>query len=405
MRTPRPTFLAQTQPGFESIAADEIVRRLDGAALRGTRVVGDRNGMALFDYPGRVQDLSALRTVEDLFFVAAILPDLPPTRDGLERLESVALRAKTLAEGLNLLRQARPGWGQRGRLPFRVIARQAGRAAYRRQEAQRAVAHGLLARTDHRWQWQAEGGLEFWLTLLPGEAILALRLSDERMRHRDYQTEHLPASLRPSVAAALVWLTRPAPDDVFMDPMCGAGTILIERAHAGRYRLLLGGDLREEAVEAARRNIGPRYQPIGIQRWDAARLPLGSESITAAAVNLPFGKQMSTTTENRALYPAFLREAARVLCPGARLVALTADTRTLEEALQSVPALRRQAVYPVRVLGQAALVYVLRRVHRPRMAAGPTASPQTLSFPDPVKTAGIHDQGVEWLIQLHVSRS
>ena len=366
MKRFRPTYLAQTQPGFEAIAAEEISARLPGAIIRGTRVVADKSGMVLFEYAGEAGDLLALRTIEDLFVVVAALEDVPTAREGLRLLEATAARAPALEAALELARQVRPGRGGRGRLRFRVVARQVGQAAYRRVDAQRAIERGIAARAGHRWRLVEEGGLEFWLTLLPAkagqsEAWLALRLSDERMRHRDYQQAHLPASLRPAAAAALVWLTRPAPDDVFLDPMCGAGTILIERAHAGRYALLLGGDSSAEALAVARENIGPRYKPIELRAWDARKLPLDSASVTAAAVNLPFGKRVGTPEENRALYPAFLREAARVLRPGARLVALTGDARTFEAALRRTGQLTRRAVYAVRVLGQPAKVYVVER--------------------------------------------
>ena len=360
-RTQRLTYLAQTQPGFEAITADEIARQLEGAAVRGTRGVADKNGIVLFDYDGDAGDLLGLRTVEDVFVLLATLPDLP-------RDDAVAQLALPAAPGLDLARQGQRrldrgrarggGLQQRER---RAGRRQVGQTAYRRVDAQIAVERGIAARGDHRWLLVEESALEFWLTLLPGEALLALRLSDERMRHREYKLEHMPASLRPSAAAALAWLTRPADDDVFLDPMCGAGTILIERAHMGRYRQLLGGDLRDEAVAGARGNVGPRYKPIELRQWDARALPLDAASISAAAVNLPFGKQLGSPEANRALYPALLREAARVLRPGARLVALTGDRRTFTESLRRASRLARREVYPVMLLGLPASVYVVER--------------------------------------------
>ncbi len=358
----RLTYLAQTQPGFEVIAAQEIGQRLDGAVVQGTRVVADKNGMVLFDYDGDADDLMDLRTTEDLFVVVLRQADLPPTREALRLLETAAARARTFEPAVNLARQLHPGRGGQGKVRFRVVARQVAQAAYRRVDAQHAVERGIAARADRQWRLEEEGALEFWLTLLPHEALLALRLSDQRMRQRDYKIENMPASLRPSAAAALVWLTRPRADDVFLDPMCGAGTCLIERAQAGRYSLLLGGDVREEAVAVARRNIGPRYKPIEVRPWDARRLPLDASSISAGVVNLPFGRQIGSHAENRTLYPAFLDEMARVLKVGAGFVALTGDTRTFDGALQRTGRLARRAVYQIRVLGQAAKVYVVERI-------------------------------------------
>lgn len=74
------------------------------------------------------------------------------------------------------------------------------------------------------------------------------------MRHRLYKREHLLASLRPTVAAALSWLSRPTARDIVLDPLCGVGTIVIEQALQGPFEQAVGGDLRAEAVHVAQRN-------------------------------------------------------------------------------------------------------------------------------------------------------
>ncbi|MEM8533285.1 MAG: methyltransferase domain-containing protein [Chloroflexota bacterium] len=353
-------YLIQTQPGFEAIAAQEIQARLQSITIKSTHTLPGKNGMVLFRYTGNPQNLLQLRTVEDVFFVLSTLPDLPHTYSALHTLRDTANRIR-MDTALALARQFMPGRGGRGKLRFRVVARQAGRTNYRRVDAQRAIEKGITAREDHRWQSAEEKALEFWLTLLPEQALLKLRLSDAQMRHRDEKLQHLPASLRPSAAAALVWLTRPQPDDVFLDPMCGAGTLLIERAQTERYTLLLGGDNSAEAIATTQTNIGPRYKPIEIREWDACALPLDDASVTAAAVNLPFGKQIGSADDNRSLYPALLQEMARVLQPRGRFVVLTSDTRTFDMALKRTRDFTRHETHNVQVLGQHARVFVLER--------------------------------------------
>jgi len=59
--------------------------------------------------------------------------------------------------------------------------------------------------------------------MIDAEFFLTVRLSDDRMRHREYKTAHRPASCAPSSAAALGWLSEPREDDVVLDPFAAAG--------------------------------------------------------------------------------------------------------------------------------------------------------------------------------------
>ncbi len=356
-------YLAHTQPGFEAIAAEELTERLDGASVTTTRRISDKNGAVFFRFAGDPAELVQLRTVEDVFGVVATWEDLDPGFAALRQLADRVSRSTGFEAAIRQARQIAPGRGGHGRHRFRVISRQVGRASYRRSDAQHAVERAIAGRQDHRWQLVDEGGLEFWLTMWPeaAEAVLALRLSDANTRHRGFIHEHMPASLRPSAAAALVWLTRPAIDDTFLDPMCGSATVLIERALAGRYRRLIGGDIDERALAAARRNIGTRYQPLDLHEWDARRLPLDAGSISACAVNLPFGTQIGSTDENRQLYPAVAREVARVMRSGGRWVALSGDAAALTLLMRDERMFTMCATHSVMLLGHRARIVVWQR--------------------------------------------
>ena len=356
-----PTYIAHTQVGFEQIVAEQLRQDVEGINIIGTRRVGDKNGMLLFSYEGDVRELFELRTIEDIFVQVLYRDDLPPVYAGLKMLTD-AVEKMPFAEAFTLARSLRPGYGGRGgKLRFRVIARQANQSSYRRIDAQQAVEKGFHKRTDHKWEIAEQTALEFWVSMLPGEAFLALRLSDAEMRRNSEKREQIAASLRPSAAAAMVWLSRVRPTDIFLDPMCGAGTILIERGEAGRYKQLYGGDLQREAVAATLANIGARYKPIEIQEWDAQQLPLEDASITNVVVNLPFGRQIGSVEDNRTLYPAFLREMARVVRPAGRLVALTGDTRNFENTFFRNKAFTPMQSFDVQILGRDARVYLFER--------------------------------------------
>lgn len=347
-------------PGLEALAQREIRERLPGARIaRVDRGFDERVSVIFLHWRGAADDLLALGLTEDLFALA-FSGGIPTGWGGLRVLRD-AVAASPMLESAAMVTGAVHG-RHLSRPTFRVIARMAGEHAFRRVDAQQAVESGIHDAFP-RWHLVEDGGqLEFWLQVTGGRVTVAARLSGQTMRARDYKSASLPASLKPTIARAMALLSEPADDDVFLDPMCGAGTILIERALAGRYRELLGGDSDPAAVAAALENIGPRYKPISIRRWDARSLPLEDGSVSRIATNLPFGKQVGSPEENRTLYPALLAEWARVLRPGGRMTLLTGDVETLQRALRGRPEFASVSWSRVLVRGLPARLWTLRRV-------------------------------------------
>jgi tRNA (guanine6-N2)-methyltransferase len=352
-------YIAHTQPGFEGIAADEIATRISGAREITRRVVPDRAGMTIFFAPA-AEKLGVLRTAEDLFGLAGYRAGVGPENKELDKIRGVSRDAPLVEAALAARVKVSPGTRAGRRLKFRVIARMAGEHEFRRVDFQRAVERGILERSDHTWRLEEGADVELWATMIDAEFFLTVRLSDDAMRHREYKAAHRPASLRASSAAALAWLSEPREDDVVLDPFCGAGTILIERAHLGRYAMLLGSDRDAAALAAARVNVGARYKPIQLENWDAGALPLGDASVTKIVTNLPWGLRYGSHGENRKLYPMWMREFARVLKSGGVMVMLTAEWRLMRE-LERTRKLAPSKIIRVSVLGKPAAIYLCRK--------------------------------------------
>jgi tRNA (guanine6-N2)-methyltransferase len=353
-------YIAHTQPGFEAIAADEIATRISAAREITRRVVPDRAGMTIFFAPG-ADKLGVLRTAEDLFGLAGYRAGVGPENKELDKIRGASREAPLVEAALVARVRVTPGTRAGRRLKFRVITRMAGEHEFRRVDFQRAVERGILERSDHTWRLEEEGAdVELWATMIDSEFFLTVRLSDDAMRHREYKAAHRPASLRASSAAALAWLSEPRDDDVVLDPFCGAGTILIERAHLGRYAMLLGSDRDAAALAAARVNVGARYKPIQLENWDAGALPLGDASVNKIVTNLPWGLRYGSHGENRKLYPIWMREFARVLKPGGMMVMLTAEWRLMRE-LERTRKFAPSKIIRVSVLGKSAAIYVCRK--------------------------------------------
>lgn len=360
-KPPRPAYLLHVVPGLESIAAREITDRvLETGPVRALAGFDERTSILAFPYGGSADDLLALRTVEDVFALAAEANDVPGTWAGLRAVREAVATAPSfdLAAAIALERRGRPL-----RHPtFRVVARLAGEHAFRRVDLHDAVQKETRARRPDWRLVEDTARIEVWAQLAGGSFVAGIRLSDATMRQRTYKSESLPASLKPTVAAAIALVSQPRPDDIVLDPLCGAGTILIERAQAGRYARLLGGDIDPAAVAAATANVGPRYKPIELRAWDARRLPIEDRSVSVVLANLPFGRQIGSPEENRTLYPTLLKEWARVLAPGGRMVLLTSETVLLSRAVTRARTLRTVQRIPLIVRGLPAAIHLIRTV-------------------------------------------
>lgn len=345
-------FYAMTMPGLETLAFSEI-----RATLPETELVKFMRGIALFRMTTPPEHLLDLRTTEDVFVLLAHIKGLRRGQDALRVLHSATLNAN--------LEDAIASWRRthHGRRPktWRVVSQMVGSYDFRRVDAGDSVSSAIrkiVPRGMHHVDDDAD--LEIWLWLGGGDVLIGVRLSDATMRHRKYKREHLPASLRPTVAASMGWLSRPTVDDIVLDPLCGAGTILIERGLLTPFEQELGGDIRSQAVELASRNARSAEVDITWKVWDARSLSLDAASVTRIITNLPFGKQIGTHENNEQLYNELIREFHRVLTPDGLLVTLTSEDRLWDQILREQGwRVVKKVVFVV--LGQPASIFVAER--------------------------------------------
>jgi 23S rRNA G2445 N2-methylase RlmL len=146
------------------------------------------------------------------------------------------------------------------------------------------------------------------------------------------------------------------------DPVCGSGTLLIERALLDGGMTLAGLDVSPTAVKMARANVEAAglSDRIRIRKGNATD-PENWPECAEVLANLPFG--MRTKHEKAdlpALYEAVVKNAADRLCPRGRAVLYTAASRPLRAALQLHKGrLKVERQFEVRSGGLGVHVYVL----------------------------------------------
>ena len=337
-------------PGLEQLAAHELTAT---GAIAGDTLAGfdRRDSIVLFQTADLARVLRC-GLLEDAFLTLADLPtprarNVPAvlartlTREALDAalLDPHALLAK-----------------RRGR-SYRVVVRVAGRQPFRREQVEAAFGRALASLLPH-WVRARESAaaVEVWVHVAGGRTVVGLRVSSDELAQRRYKRAHLPASLKPTVARALVLWSAPQPADVVLDPLAGAGTVLRERAEAGRAALIAGGDIDPAAVAAARTNTG---RQAALALWDTTRLPMRPGSVDALITNPPYGRQHGAPDGIEGLYRGLLREAARVLRPGGRCVVLTGEPAVLARAVPA--ALRVRARHRLLVRGLAVTAFIMER--------------------------------------------
>ncbi|MCS7022206.1 MAG: methyltransferase [Gemmataceae bacterium] len=350
-----PVLYALTHDGLESVAADEIEQDFGGEILKTAR------GLVVFRVPQLDETVLALRTTEDVFLLAWGSDTLTYRSSDLDLFRQWTARKPDWPTLFRWHHQLRPR--KRGKPTFHLVCQMQGEHGYRRMDAAEAMRVGLQHVLPTGWYEVDENAwLEIWLTIHGKMAVCGVRLSDRTMRHRTYKQEHIAASLRPTVAAAMVRLAGLTPGCIALDPMCGAGTLLAETICLARQRRydppvqLLGGDIDPQAVFVACQNLS-RLGPVGLARWDSRALPLADASVDRLMCNPPFGKQLASPQEVTALYAAAAREWDRVLKPGGRAVFVVMDQQPLVNALRPFHWLLARRL-SVRLLGQPCTISV-----------------------------------------------
>lgn len=315
---PLPLYMATVLPGLEDVLRSEVAAKIDDASVHETI-----RGKLFFTSRRPLEQLMTLRTADNLYRHIERL-SIGPHRAHLADVEA-AVRQLDLTGILDGHAQAASN------LTFIVNASRSGKHTYSRFELADAAAQGLS--TSHRlWRQGSpeQHDLEFRLDLTGDQGLFSLKLTPASFRYRGEMREFSRAALRPTVAHALIWLSRPQASDRFLDPFCGSGTLITERA-AYPSAQIFGGDRNPDALDAARRNM-PSVPNLTLNEWDARNLPLDPGSIDSIVTNLPFGQQILSSDEIGGLYLAFVKELRRVLTREGQGILLTDQHAALNRA-------------------------------------------------------------------------
>jgi tRNA (guanine6-N2)-methyltransferase len=334
-------------PGMEAILARELRRCFRG---RVGQLADTGRASLRFGFQGSLSELLGLRTAHSAYLALAFSGRRPTALLGHQNL-------RALLERIQVIRNLHPpgtvctfrfGAAGRDTSTFRRLATELeGQSGLRHDpdDGELLIRIRPSGRPDDSW-----------------EALL--RLSPRPLSTRGWRVANYPGALNATIAAAMIDLTQPRPDDHFINLMCGSGTLLVERLLLCRTAEALGVDISGEALAAARANL----QAAGVSRGarlmesDAVLTGLDMARYTVLCADLPYGNLVGSHRENAVLYPMLLEEAARMAAPGARFAVITHEIRLFDASLEDARNLwQAERTFRVFQGGQRPQVYLLRR--------------------------------------------
>lgn len=150
----------------------------------------------------------------------------------------------------------------------------------------------------------------------------------------DYRKNDLATSINPVTGAIVLksiekWLE---PSAKVIDPFCGAGTMLIERAKLEEFGSLTGIDIFRTAINTATINSKLANVDIDLIAEDILEfVPYGQfdEMIT----NMPFDNKSTTHNKYADLYSAFVNKIPSLIRPGGMAFVYTIEKQLFREVL------------------------------------------------------------------------
>ncbi|MEP7291821.1 MAG: methyltransferase [Chloroflexota bacterium] len=336
---------AEVTDGLEFVSEAEL-RKL------GAEIIGKRAGEIDFRFSGNLQALLKLKTVQSVSVVQAFAVPRPR---GL--LDNTHIRH--ILEQIEAVRKLSPSDSFQ---TFFLAAAGSDSSIMQRLKAVICEAAGLTMGDEKGDLWIRVRPSRVGESSAPGWQVL-IRLTPRPLVTRSWRVSSMEGALNAATAHAMIWLTEPHDDDVFVNLGCGSGTLLIERIAHSRCQSISGMDNNLNNLRCAQANLeaSQHHKAVPLYAADLLRLPLRSASVSALVADLPFGQLVGTHQENQCLYPAMLEEAARVAQTGAKFVLITHEIRLMESLLSQQEQWSLGQTIRVNLRGLHPRIYVLRR--------------------------------------------
>lgn len=341
MTTRRTRYYATVPSGFETIAADGLSERL----LPDVHIHDVLDGALVFESTMSAGKLADLGLFQNVF------PVLRSTRK---------LREKAVPGLMRSFARTGVGGADRRSVPktarsFRVVTSKENRLIRVNPELRRQVERRFSRETGLSVS-RGAADVELWfLERREPRGYVLLRVTRRRATEKQLRR----GELRPEVARLLCLAADPDPNDAFLDPFCGYGSIVLARLEIAPSATVRGVDSDPGKVRHLQGVLSRKTLPAGtsvhVTVGDSRTLAdLADATVTVVVTDPPWGEYAADAYDIGELYPRFLRQLCRVCVPGARGVLLLHREHPVKRMI-------REHELPIRVRGTADVLVAGRK--------------------------------------------
>jgi 23S rRNA G2445 N2-methylase RlmL len=325
----RPTYAVTCLYGLERLLAAEVGELLAAEAERHWCEV-------VFPFGGDAVRLRQLRLGAGVFLEFGSFA-VPLEREGLSHLAR-RLEAVDLAQWE--LRYRQFAGADPESTDLSVSVKRFGEHAYTYKDVEQTACE-VLGRLHGRRTVLDPRPLELRIRINQARCSLQGRLSREPLSSRSYIVRRERCQTDPTLAAAMVRLGRPGSGDRFLDPFCGTGVNLIERALAGPCGQVVGTDVNSRRISCAAANARAAGVPVALCVADAMSLPFADRAFTHIATVPPQSDPADGRPWAEARFDRIMSEALRVLEFGCACTWLALDADLVQRAAKRAGVVRR----------------------------------------------------------------
>jgi len=300
-------FIAYTVKGLEQIAAGEIENNIINSKIE---ELGDK--FVVFNADIHDINLDKLKTIDDIGIVI------------LQLKKPKKLIAQDLVEeviNLNLTETTAQIQNFRNLDNTFSITLSISSLRIKKLDLQNNLA--TLITKKYSWEYTPLNHSNFDIRLFLNRKIgfVSVKLARESLHKRKYKEYSSMGSLKPTVAAAMIFLLTDKREENVVDNFCRSGTILAEAFNLGLN--IYGGDIELLNVLNTNKNLTNLSfkNSKNIKQLDATKTNWPSNYFDLVASNLPWDKQVGVESITN-LYIDSLKEYQRILKPNASLCLL-----------------------------------------------------------------------------------